>query len=90
MFPYSAFVITVYIIIINITACFVYYKDKKLAENKKQRISEFKLLLFGAIGGSVGSLFGMFAFHHKTRHWKFRILVPLFFAIHFAILVLVF
>ena len=90
MFEYSAFIFTTYTIIINIIACFAYYTDKKLAEKKKRRISEFKLLLFGAMGGSVGSLLGMILFHHKTRHWKFRILVPLFMAIHFTILVLIF
>jgi len=90
MIEYSALIITAYVIIINFVACFAYYMDKRFAEKKKRRISEFKLLLFGAIGGSIGSLIGMILFHHKTRHWKFRILVPLFIIVHFVILVLIF
>ena len=79
-----------YVMIINSVAMLLYYLDKKYAVKKKNRISENNLLLCGAFGGSIGSAFGMLFFRHKTKHWKFRILVPLFLAVHFAILVLIF
>ena len=79
-----------YVMIINSVAMLLYYLDKKYAVKKKNRISENTLLLCGALGGSIGSACGMLFFRHKTKHWKFRILVPLFLAVHFAILVLIF
>ena len=34
-------------------------------------------MLSAACFGGTGALLGMRVFRHKTRHWKFRILVPL-------------
>ncbi|MFR8332810.1 MAG: DUF1294 domain-containing protein [Oscillospiraceae bacterium] len=39
--------------------------------------SERTLLLIAALGGSLGSLLGMYLFHHKTRHPKFTVGIPL-------------
>lgn len=35
----------------------------------------------------MGALLGMRVFHHKTKHWKFRILVPLFLVLQAALAV---
>ena len=51
--------------------------DKNRAIKHRWRISERTLLLASLFGG-IGGLMGMLFFHHKTRKWKFRILVPLF------------
>ena len=51
--------------------------DKGRAIKHRWRISERTLLLASLFGG-IGGLMGMLFFHHKTRKWKFRILVPLF------------
>ena len=51
--------------------------DKNRAIKHRWRISERTLLLASLFGG-IGGLLGMLLFHHKTRKWKFRILVPLF------------
>ena len=51
--------------------------DKHKAVKHRWRIPEATLLLASVLGG-VGGLLGMLFFHHKTRKWKFRILVPLF------------
>jgi uncharacterized membrane protein YsdA (DUF1294 family) len=51
--------------------------DKSRAVNHRWRIRESTLLLASLFGG-IGGLLGMLFFHHKTRKWKFRILVPLF------------
>ena len=37
----------------------------------KRRISEKTLLVTAAIGGSIGSMAGMWIFRHKTKHWYF-------------------
>ena len=39
------------------------------------------LLLAALAGGAAGAFLGMRVFRHKTKHWKFRILVPLFLAL---------
>ena len=33
-----------------------------------------------------GAFLGMHLFHHKTRHKKFRLLVPLFMVIHLSLI----
>ena len=44
--------------------------------NAKWRIPEATLLMLAVVGGSVGAWLGMKAWHHKTRHMKFRYGVP--------------
>ena len=65
-------VLFVYLIAVNIVAFILYGVDKARAKNRKWRISEKVLLGIAVIGGSVGAILGMLAFHHKTRHWYFR------------------
>ncbi|WP_395077461.1 DUF1294 domain-containing protein [Flavobacterium sp.] len=60
----STFII--YLSIINILGFFLIWYDKKQAISNKYRISEKTLLLIGAIGGIIGSAFGMLFFTHKT------------------------
>ncbi|MBQ2582083.1 MAG: DUF1294 domain-containing protein, partial [Ruminococcus sp.] len=40
------------------------------------RIPEITLIMFAAIGGGIGSLVGMFFWHHKTKKLKFLFAVP--------------
>lgn len=63
---------------INLLAFWYYGKDKQNAIRKRRRTPEKCLLLIALAGGAFGALFGMLFFHHKTRHRKFRILLPLF------------
>ncbi len=55
--------------------------DKSRARHHQYRISERTLLLLAFCFGGLGGLCGMHCFHHKTRHLKFRILLPFFFLI---------
>lgn len=70
--------ILIYILLINLIAFYFYWNDKRRAKKNKWRIPENTLLLIALIGGSIGALLGMKVFRHKTKHWKFKILVPLF------------
>lgn len=45
--------------------------DKRRARRKAWRIKESTLFLVAIIGGSIGSIAGMYTFRHKTRHWYF-------------------
>ena len=66
----------IYIIVINIISFIIYGIDKLLAIKHLYRISEATLLALSLIGGSIGSILGMFLFHHKTKKIKFVILNP--------------
>lgn len=82
------FVLT-YLLIVNIVGFIIMYIDKKRAINKEWRIKESTLLLVATIGGSLGSLLGMYTFRHKTKHIKFTLGVPSIIFIQIAILIFV-
>lgn len=75
-------VILLYLLIINVVTFIMYGADKRKAIKNKWRIPEKTLLGSAFIGGSVGALFGMKVFSHKTQHWKFKICVPVFLVMH--------
>ncbi len=79
--------IIIYLVIMNIGVFLLYGFDKWKAKADRWRVPEKTLLLTALAGGSLGALLGMEVFHHKTKHWKFRILVPLCLIIHVGILV---
>ena len=68
-----------YIIAINVITFIVYGIDKLKAKKGWWRIPEATLLLLAAIGGSIGAWCGMMLFRHKTKHWKFKLGVPMIF-----------
>ena len=78
-------ILLIVLAIVNLTAFILYGVDKAKAKRGAWRIPEATLLLVAALGGSVGALLGMELFRHKTKHWKFKILVPLFLILHIAI-----
>lgn len=51
--------------------------DKRRAMRNQWRIPESSLFLAAIFGGAVGGTIGMFLFHHKTKHWYFRLFFPL-------------
>ena len=67
----------IYIVIINVLGFLIMGLDKAKAKKQKYRISENTLLFVALIGGSLGSYLGMYCFHHKTKHMKFYIGIPL-------------
>lgn len=79
--------IMVYYIILNIGTFILYGIDKRRAVKRRWRIPEKTLLGAAMLGGGLGALSGMCLFHHKTKHWKFRILVPLFIVLHLLLYV---
>ncbi|SUB75324.1 DUF1294 domain-containing protein [Peptoniphilus indolicus] len=74
------------LIISNLFSFILYFSDKKKAIKNKNRISEFNLLLSSFLFGSLGSILAMLIFHHKTKKFKFKFFVPIFFVIHCLIL----
>jgi Predicted membrane protein len=70
------FLLIAYILIVNVLTFILFAIDKWKAKHGKWRIPEATLLIMAAIGGSLGTLFGMKLFHHKTLHKKFNIGLP--------------
>lgn len=64
-------------VVMSIIAFACYGVDKHKAIKHNWRISERTLILLAYAGGAYGAFIGMYVFHHKTRHLKFRILIPL-------------
>ncbi len=71
-------VFPVYLALVNIVAFHFYRIDKQRARKGQWRIREDQLIMLAMIGGGIGALLAMRLFHHKTRHVKFTVLVPLF------------
>lgn len=63
--------------------------DKWKAKKNRWRIRESTLLIVAALGGSIGSLAGMYLFRHKTQHLKFTLSIPLILAAQCFVVVLV-
>ena len=65
-----------YLLIVNAAAFLLMLVDKQKARKKLWRIPESTLLLSAVLGGSIGSLAGMYTFRHKTKQLKFTLGVP--------------
>lgn len=77
----------IYLLIINLLGMLLMAIDKSKAEHGKWRISEKTLFIVALIGGSIGSIAGMFMFRHKTKHAKFLIGMPLILILQVAAVV---
>ena len=69
--------LTIYLVIVNALSFLLMLADKYKARNKLWRIPESVLLAAALLGGSLGSIIGMYGIRHKTRHPKFVIGLPL-------------
>ena len=77
-----------YFCIINLIGFLIMGIDKRRAIRHAYRISEATLFGIALIGGSLGSILGMYAFRHKTTHWTFVYGMPTIFVVE-AIIALV-
>lgn len=73
-------VLLVYLLLINAAGFLLMLVDKYKAKKNLWRIPEATLMTVAALGGSVGSLLGMYTFRHKTLHLKFTLGIPLILA----------
>ena len=80
-------IIGCYLLIVNILAFALYGIDKRKAKKKRFRIPERTLLWMARIGGGIGSWMGIMSFHHKTKHTKFKVVVPLWTVIWLIVLI---
>ena len=75
-----------YVVIINIIAFVAMAIDKRKAKKRAWRIPEATLFILAGVGGSIGAIAGMYTFRHKTKHWYFTVLVPLFMILQLALI----
>ena len=68
--------ILIYLLIINALGFLLMLVDKYKARNGLWRIPEATLMGVAALGGSIGSLAGMYLVRHKTQHPKFTVGIP--------------
>ena len=82
--------LAIWLVLINLVTFFVFGLDKLKAKRKVnkesvRRVPEKTLFLLAAVGGSIGALLGMKAWHHKTLHKSFRFGIPAILALQILI-----
>jgi len=68
--------ILIYILSINLIGILIMLIDKKKAIKGSWRIPEKSLLIVALLGGSIGTMIGMYWFRHKTKKLRFIIGFP--------------
>lgn len=82
--------ILIYFALISIFAIIITIIDKRNAIKGKRRISEDFLLTIGLIGGALAEYITMKAIHHKTKHKKFMIGLPIEFILQITAIILIY
>ena len=67
----AGILLLIYFLAINLISFQTMRLDKKKARRGEWRTPESVLFLQAIIGGSIGSIAGMYTFHHKTLHPQF-------------------
>ena len=82
--------LVLYLLIVNVLGFLLMLVDKVKAKKNLWRIPEATLFLVAAIGGSIGSLLGMYTFRHKTKHIQFILGMPVILALQILGCILIF
>ena len=77
--------LSIYLLIINAIAFCLMLIDKYKARKNLWRIPEATLISTALLGGSIGTLIGMYTVRHKTRHIKFTVGIPLILLVQIAL-----
>lgn len=83
-------IITAYFVLVNFIGFGLMGIDKRKAVKGTFRIPEATLFIVALIGGSIGSIFGMYTFRHKTRKWYFVYGMPAILVLQVALLFFLF
>ena len=73
-------------IVMNLVTFTLMGIDKRRARRGAWRVSEKTLFLAAACFGGLGGVLGMKVFHHKTRHWYFKVFFPAMLVVQIALL----
>ena len=75
----------VYLLIVNAAGFALMLADKYKARKKLWRVPEATLMGVAVLGGSIGSLLGMYTVRHKTKHPKFTVGIPVILALQIVL-----
>ena len=79
----------VYLVAVNLIGFAIMGIDKYRARKRAYRIPEATLFTVAIIGGSIGSILGMYTFRHKTRHRSFTIGMPAILILQIILVILI-
>ena len=79
-----------YLVVANLIGFVLMGIDKRKAKKKQWRIPEKTLFLSAILGGSVGALYGMHLFRHKTKHKSFVFGLPAILIVQMLLVIVVF
>ena len=82
-------IILIYIAIISFISMVLCIYDKIISKKNRVelRVPEKTLIILSLIGGSVAMYLTMQIIHHKTKHAKFMIGIPLIMVLHAALVI---
>ena len=82
-------IILIYLAVISLISVIVCVYDKVISKKNRVelRIPEKTLLILSALGGSVAMYLAMQITHHKTKHAKFMIGIPVIIILQAALVV---
>lgn len=84
MTSYLYIILAAYIVISNITAIVMTVHDKNAAKRRRRRVPEKTLLITAALSGCISMYITMHIIHHKTKHPKFMVGIPVIFILECA------
>lgn len=64
-------------------------RDKRKATKHHSRIPENRLFACAFLGGGLGCILGMYAFHHKTKKLSFTLGIPVIMILQILIAVII-
>lgn len=76
-----------FVVVMNVISFALMGHDKRSARQGKWRVPEKRLFLVTACFGGLGGVLGMKVFHHKTKHWYFKVFFPIFLGLQVILLV---
>lgn len=83
----------VYVVAINLYGILMLHFQKKARQNGDEEnvtISDFKLLITGALGGATGIFVFMFIFKYRLKSLLMMVLMPIFIALNVYITIKIF
>lgn len=83
-------IVSAYFLIVNLIGFAIMGIDKRKAVKGAFRIPEATLFVVALIGGSIGSILGMYTFRHKTRKWYFVYGMPAILFLQFLAAIVLF
>lgn len=79
-----------WVVVVSLAAFCLMGVDKRRARRKAWRVPERSFFLLALLGGAPGAIAGMWVFHHKTRHWYFKLGLPFILLVQAVLLAVLF